>query len=41
MEEELEKLDSRELMELYTRNREFINYLDKEYQEIDKKREDK
>jgi len=41
MEEELEKLGSQELMDFYTKNREFINYLDKEYQEIEKKREDK
>ena len=41
MEEELEKLGSKELLELYTKNNEFINYLGKEYQEIEKKREDK
>lgn len=41
MEQELEKISSEELMEIYLKNSEFLNYLNKETQEIEKKREDK
>lgn len=39
MEEELDKLSSQELLDIYLKNKEFINYLEKEYQDIEKKRE--
>jgi len=40
MEEELEKISSEELLEICLKTKEFINYLDKEYQGIEKKREE-
>ena len=41
MSKELEDISSKELLEIYQKNNQFINFIKKEYEDIEKMREDK
>lgn len=41
MEYELEKLSNRELIDMYLKNKEFINFLEKEQKNAEKMRDEK
>lgn len=41
MENNLKDLSSKEIIEMYSKNRNFINFLDKEIKDMEKKRDEK